>query len=78
MLSISPREFAGSFRVYASLVLTARTSFCCVILTASPFSEKDWILNALEVNRYHRSRTARALGVFRKTLYNKMSRYDLL
>jgi DNA-binding NtrC family response regulator len=44
----------------------------------SPLSEKEWILNALEETHYHRTKAAAALGVSRKTLYNKMLRYGLL
>jgi two-component system, NtrC family, response regulator AtoC len=46
--------------------------------TKSPLNEKEWILNALEETHYHRTKTAALLGVSRKTLYNKMLRYDLL
>jgi DNA-binding NtrC family response regulator len=44
----------------------------------SPLTEKEWILNALEQTHYHRTKAAQLLGVSRKTLYNKMSRYGLL
>jgi two-component system response regulator AtoC len=40
--------------------------------------EREWILNALIEHRYRRSETATALGLSRKTLYNKMTRYGLL
>ncbi len=41
-------------------------------------SERDWILEALTRHRFRRGDTARALGISRKTLYNKMRRYGLL
>lgn len=40
-------------------------------------SEKDRIVDALWRNGFNRSRTAEALGVSRKTLYNKMLRFGL-
>ncbi|SEP15772.1 phosphoenolpyruvate hydrolase family protein [Aquisalimonas asiatica] len=43
-----------------------------------PRDERAWILAALERNRFRRGETARDLGLARKTLYNKMRRYDLL
>ncbi len=42
-----------------------------------PASERDWILDALRRNRFRRGETARELGLARKTLYNKMRRYNL-
>ncbi|MDN3516965.1 phosphoenolpyruvate hydrolase family protein [Aquisalimonas lutea] len=44
----------------------------------APRSEREWIMAALERNRFRRGDTARELGLARKTLYNKMRRYDLL
>lgn len=40
-------------------------------------SEKEWILEGLRRNRFNRSETARFLGVSRKTLFNKIRRYEL-
>jgi predicted TIM-barrel enzyme/transcriptional regulator with AAA-type ATPase domain len=40
-------------------------------------SEKDWVLDGLRRNRFHRGKTAAWLGISRKTLYNKMRRYLL-
>lgn len=40
-------------------------------------SERDWILDALRRHRFRRGATAAFLGVSRKTLYNKMQRYEL-
>jgi two-component system, NtrC family, response regulator AtoC len=40
--------------------------------TPKTLSEREWILNALVQHRYRRSETAAALGLSRKTLYNKM------
>ena len=40
--------------------------------------ERDWLLEALRRHRFRRAETARALGMARKTLYNKMKRYGLL
>lgn len=45
---------------------------------ATPRSERDWILEALARHRFRRADTARALGLSRKTLYNKMRRFGLL
>ncbi|MEM7171441.1 MAG: helix-turn-helix domain-containing protein, partial [Pseudomonadota bacterium] len=40
-------------------------------------SEKDWILEALWRHGFNRSKTAAALGISRKTLYNKIRKYNL-
>jgi len=40
-------------------------------------SEKEWILDGLRRNSFHRGRTAEWLGISRKTLYNKVRRYAL-
>lgn len=40
-------------------------------------TEKDRIVDALWRNGFNRTRTARALGISRKTLYNKISKYGL-
>lgn len=45
--------------------------------TPRPASERDVILDALWRHGFHRGRTANFLGVSRKTLYNKISRYKL-
>ncbi|MFW5970451.1 MAG: phosphoenolpyruvate hydrolase family protein, partial [Halofilum sp. (in: g-proteobacteria)] len=45
---------------------------------STPRGEREWILAALQRNRYRRGETARELGLARKTLYNKMRRYELL
>ncbi len=42
-----------------------------------PRDEKSRILDALWRNGFHRTRTAAALGISRKTLYNKMQRFGL-
>jgi two-component system, NtrC family, response regulator AtoC len=41
-------------------------------------SEREWILAALRRNRFRRGDTAAELGIARKTLYNKMRRYELI
>jgi DNA-binding NtrC family response regulator len=43
-----------------------------------PGGERAWILDALRRNRFRRAETAAFLRVSRKTLYNKMRRYNLL
>jgi DNA-binding NtrC family response regulator/predicted TIM-barrel enzyme len=40
-------------------------------------AERTWILAALERHRFRRGETARALGISRKTLFNKIGRYGL-
>jgi len=40
-------------------------------------SEKEWILDGLRRNSFHRGRTAEWLGISRKTLYNKVRRFAL-
>ena len=40
-------------------------------------NEKTLIIKALELNRGNMSRTAKELGISRKTLYNKIKRYQL-
>ncbi|MBB4383226.1 phosphoenolpyruvate hydrolase family protein [Bradyrhizobium sp. SBR1B] len=44
----------------------------------SAFSEREWIIEGLKRNRLHRGKTARALGLSRKTLYNKIKRLRIL
>ncbi|MET4261438.1 putative TIM-barrel enzyme/transcriptional regulator with AAA-type ATPase domain [Bradyrhizobium sp. S3.12.5] len=45
---------------------------------ASAFSEREWIIEGLKRNRLHRGRTARSLGLSRKTLYNKIKKLRIL
>jgi DNA-binding NtrC family response regulator len=45
---------------------------------AEPADERAWILDALRRNRFRRAETAAFLRVSRKTLYNKMRRFNLL
>ena len=40
-------------------------------------SEREWILEALRTHRFRRGQTAKALGISRKTLFNKMGKYGL-
>jgi transcriptional regulator of acetoin/glycerol metabolism len=40
-------------------------------------NEKQHILQALNANQWHRARTARQLGIDRRTLFRKMKRYEL-
>jgi transcriptional regulator of acetoin/glycerol metabolism len=44
---------------------------------AHPRSEKDRIVDALWRHGFNRSRTAEALGISRKTLYNKIRKFGL-
>lgn len=44
---------------------------------ARPASERDVILDALWRHGFHRGRSARFLGISRKTLFNKICRYGL-
>ncbi|MGE5544686.1 MAG: helix-turn-helix domain-containing protein [Bacillota bacterium] len=39
--------------------------------------EKQWILECLEHHRYNKSETARALGIQRRTLYNRLKEYGI-
>jgi len=39
--------------------------------------EKQIIINALEDNSWNQTQTADFLGVSRKTLYNKMKKYNI-
>ncbi len=41
-------------------------------------SERDWIIEALRRNKLHRGKTAVALGLSRKTLYNKIKQLKIL
>ena len=44
----------------------------------SEMGEREWLLDVLQRHRFRRTETAQALGMARKTLYNKMRRYRLL
>jgi DNA-binding NtrC family response regulator len=44
---------------------------------ARPASERDVILDSLWRHGFHRGRTARFLGISRKTLFNKIRRFGL-
>ncbi|MGY8684044.1 phosphoenolpyruvate hydrolase family protein [Bradyrhizobium sp. UFLA05-153] len=44
----------------------------------SAFSEREWIIEGLKRNQLHRGKTARSLGLSRKTLYNKMKKLRIL
>ncbi len=39
---------------------------------------KEYIINALEINKYNKTNTAKYLGISRKTLYRRLEEYDLL
>lgn len=41
-------------------------------------SERAWIIEGLKRNRLHRGKTARSLGLSRKTLYNKIKKLRIL
>ena len=47
------------------------------LITQVEAFENNIIRSALEFNRWHRGETAKMLGVDRKTLFNKMKRYQL-
>lgn len=42
-----------------------------------PLSEREWLVDGLKRNRFRRAETARFLGISRKTLYNKIVKYNL-
>ncbi|MET4447493.1 putative TIM-barrel enzyme/transcriptional regulator with AAA-type ATPase domain [Bradyrhizobium sp. GM2.2] len=44
----------------------------------SAFSEREWIIEGLKRNKLHRGKTARYLGLSRKTLYNKIKGLRIL
>ena len=41
-------------------------------------SEKQWIIEGLRRNNLHRGKTAKYLGISRKTLYNKIHKLRIL
>lgn len=45
---------------------------------ATGLSEREWIIEALRRNKLHRGKTATALGLSRKTLYNKIRKLRIL
>nr|WP_255627968.1 phosphoenolpyruvate hydrolase family protein [Phyllobacterium sp. KW56] len=45
---------------------------------ATNLSEREWIIDALRRNKLHRGKTARTLGLSRKTLYNKIRKLRIL
>lgn len=40
-------------------------------------NEKQMILKILEETRYNKSKTAKMLNIDRKTLYNKLTKYEI-
>ncbi|MGL3104228.1 helix-turn-helix domain-containing protein [Bradyrhizobium sp. BR 1432] len=42
------------------------------------FSEREWIIEGLKRNKLHRGKTAKSLGLSRKTLYNKIKKLRIL
>ncbi|HIJ57823.1 MAG TPA: hypothetical protein HPQ03_17100 [Deltaproteobacteria bacterium] len=42
------------------------------------FREREKVLQALQINNWHRDNTAHALGIERTTLWRKMKKYGLL
>ncbi|BBK33517.1 putative TIM-barrel enzyme [Stella humosa] len=46
--------------------------------TDGPADERAWIMEALARHRFRRNETAQALGLSRKTLYNRMKRHGLV
>ncbi|WP_197489412.1 phosphoenolpyruvate hydrolase family protein [Bradyrhizobium sp. DOA1] len=42
------------------------------------FSEREWIIKGLKRNKLHRGKTAKSLGLSRKTLYNKIKKLRIL
>lgn len=61
--------------VLAPLLNTANKPF---VKRASVLSEREWIIDGLKRNKLHRGRTARYLGLSRKTLYNKIKKLRIL
>ncbi|MCA1411405.1 phosphoenolpyruvate hydrolase family protein [Bradyrhizobium sp. NBAIM20] len=45
---------------------------------SASLSEREWIIEGLKRNRLHRGKTARSLGLSRKTLYNKIKKLRIL
>ncbi len=61
-----------------SFVPPAPTSVALPEPQRTEMGEREWLLEALQQHRFRRTETAQALGMARKTLYNKMRRYRLL
>jgi DNA-binding NtrC family response regulator len=61
-----------------SFVPPAPTSVALPEPQRTEMGEREWLLEALQQHRFRRAETAQALGMARKTLYNKMRRYRLL
>ncbi|WP_353005757.1 phosphoenolpyruvate hydrolase family protein [Mesorhizobium sp. M0976] len=45
---------------------------------ATTLSEREWVIDALRRNKLHRGKAAAALGITRKTLYNKIKKHRIL
>jgi len=75
------RRLAVRLAEHAGTTISA-TDILAAMETVEPRSveyldERDWIAGALKRNRFRRTDTARELGLSRKTLYNKITKYGL-
>lgn len=74
---LPPLEAGGMVMETSAEAPAGPATASVAVAQAGPGSEREWILDALRRNRFRRGDTARALGLARKTLYNKMRRYGI-
>jgi predicted TIM-barrel enzyme/transcriptional regulator with AAA-type ATPase domain len=72
-LAVLPTDAAiAADRIQAAIGVDSQPS------EPTKLSEREWIIDALRRNKLHRGKTARALGISRKTLYNKIRKLRIL
>ncbi len=62
----------------AKIVITGDQINCCTLAVLVGVFERQVIIDTLNRNAWHRINTARALGISRVTLFNKMRAYGLM
>lgn len=93
MRALISHDWPGNVRELATLLAAAQTRAAHGVISsalvtsligaaqarppAGSMSERDWVLDALRRHRFRRGAAAAFLGISRKTLYNKMRRYEL-
>nr|WP_239559039.1 helix-turn-helix domain-containing protein [Sporohalobacter salinus] len=76
---IKAENLPNNFRVYSEKLNSAsqQTNILEGLYKNVEIVEKQIILDSLKRNNWNRTETAKVLGITRKTLYNKMKKYNI-